>query len=1086
MKFRGETLAAVALCGCLAVSSPAFAESSYEQAAKYNVDISGADLMTALPALSRQTGVVVLYPYQLAQVRSNPVKGLYTVPEVLQLMLQGTGFSGDVTAQGAVSISRQKRRCDTEGEVMLRDSKSTVSVMALLASLFSYPACAQSASAGGTQETAVESVVVTGSRVIADAANSPTPLTVVSVEQLQATTPSKVSDALNKLPIFQGSSSQRTAGNASQNGGGDFLNLRNFGAQRTLVLLDGMRFPASNAAGSVDVSTLPQMLMTRVDVVTGGASAVYGSDAVTGVVNFILDKNFEGVKYEANAGISDYGDGASYKAGVAAGTSLFGGRGHIEGSLQYYHADGVYKKNRPGGAANWSSYGAGTAASPFTNIQQGRLNSLSFGGKISCTNCSVNGYQFIRDSVIGPFDPGVIPLPGGGVSIGGDGAYVHNTYGIAAQKQAEAFARFSYDLNEDTNFWVQGSATQANIFSWFFPSQFDSGRQTTRYFKNNPYLSAADQALLGNNGTFNTTGSNPNIFNMSKWLDNQPGRATNAVTRNLVVSTGLNGALGKYSWNFHYTHGESRASITGVNNGNNQFQRASTDVVVENGQLKCYNTTAAAIALYGNLYPGCVPMNPFGPTSITDAAFHYWSRNTNAALTNSLDDIAGSISGDVFDLPAGPVRVALSGEMRWIGYDIKSNAAPTALVNCTGLRLCGNPATQTLWDNNTIAAVSARQNVWEFALEGIIPVIKDVPLIQSFDVNLAGRFTEYSISGSVQTWKVGLDWHVNDDLRFRGTTSVDIRAPTLDDLYRPLTSVAAGYFDLLTNFGGQSTQSVTQGNSSLVPEVARTYTAGMVLTPRWIPGLTASVDFYQIRLSNAIGVVDGRNTQVQALCNNSGGTSPYCALYVRPIPFGQPGFNTPANYPTAVKAVNLNSALQSTEGMDYEISYNFQLADIDDSLPGGLNLRALLNVQPYVNTLAFPGSAVTRGTSAGGNTPNPKGHATFFADYTLGNWSVDVQWHWFSGVYKNTLPSSPQIYAEPRIPSFDTTDITIKKDFTFDNNSTAQLYFSVQNIANAVPPIATGNAGNPGSGIPVLAGEDVMGRYFTIGIRGNL
>src|SRR5689334_24299120 len=119
-RMRGETLAAVVLCGCLAAIRPAFAEPTYAQATKYNLHISGADLLTALPALSRQTGVVVLYPYALAQVRSNPVKGSYTVPEALQLMLQGTGFSGDVTAQGAVSISRQKRRCDTEGEdVML-------------------------------------------------------------------------------------------------------------------------------------------------------------------------------------------------------------------------------------------------------------------------------------------------------------------------------------------------------------------------------------------------------------------------------------------------------------------------------------------------------------------------------------------------------------------------------------------------------------------------------------------------------------------------------------------------------------------------------------------------------------------------------------------------------------------------------------------------------------------------------------------------------------------------------------------------------------------------------------------------------
>src|SRR5580692_4258994 len=131
MKLRGQSLAAVALCVCLAVSRPAFAESAYAQSTKYDVDISGADLTAALPALSRQTGVVVLYPYQLAQVRSNPVKGLYTVPEALQVMLQGTGFSGDVTARGAVSISPLRKHCETEGEVMLRDSKSSVSVIAL-------------------------------------------------------------------------------------------------------------------------------------------------------------------------------------------------------------------------------------------------------------------------------------------------------------------------------------------------------------------------------------------------------------------------------------------------------------------------------------------------------------------------------------------------------------------------------------------------------------------------------------------------------------------------------------------------------------------------------------------------------------------------------------------------------------------------------------------------------------------------------------------------------------------------------------------------------------------------------------------
>ena len=184
--------------------------------------------------------------------------------------------------------------------------------------------------AAHAQQTAqnTESVTVTGSRIISDITLSPTPITAVSAEQLQATTPTDIPDALNKLPVFIGGRTPRTQDNGSKNNGGNVLSLRNFGTQRTLVLLDGHRVPASNQDGTVDVDTLPQMLMSRVDVVTGGASAVYGSDAVAGVVNFILDKKFEGFKYNLNAGISKYGDGASEQLGIAWGTGLFGDRGH--------------------------------------------------------------------------------------------------------------------------------------------------------------------------------------------------------------------------------------------------------------------------------------------------------------------------------------------------------------------------------------------------------------------------------------------------------------------------------------------------------------------------------------------------------------------------------------------------------------------------------------------------------------------------------------------------------------------------------------------------------------------------------------
>src|SRR5260221_10061874 len=192
-----------------------------------------------------------------------------------------------------------------------------------------------------------DTIVDKGSRVISDAANSPTPLTMVSAEQLRATTPTNLPDGLNKLPIFQGSQQIRRAGDGSVNFASNVLNLRNFGVQRTLILLDGHRAPPSNADGTVDIDTLPQMLVSRVDIVTGGASAVYGSDAVTGVVNFVLDKKFTGLKIDTNAGISNYGDSMGYKFALAAGGDLFGGRGHLEGSMEYRHRDGINTFDRP-------------------------------------------------------------------------------------------------------------------------------------------------------------------------------------------------------------------------------------------------------------------------------------------------------------------------------------------------------------------------------------------------------------------------------------------------------------------------------------------------------------------------------------------------------------------------------------------------------------------------------------------------------------------------------------------------------------------------------------------------------------------
>ncbi len=961
-----------------------------------------------------------------------------------------------------------------------------------LALMCSQAAWAQ-AQSGSTGQ--VESVVVTGSRVISDIANSPTPLTVVSTQQLLTTTPTNIADGLNKLPVFQNSGSNRSLSSGGGNSSGDFLNLRNFGPQRTLVLLDGMRLPAANQGGSVDVSTLPQTLMSRVDVVTGGGSAVYGSDAVTGVVNFILNKNFNGVKYEANAGLSEYGDGFKYKVNAAAGMDVFGGRGHIEGSIEYRHGDGVLQSARPIFAAGLGSYNTGnTPANPVTNILRAGQTVSTFSGKITCSNCSVDGYEFGQPGVPTPVNLGYIPAGQNAIASGGNGAAVTSESIYGATRNASAFGRFSYNINDDTTFFTQVSLTQATEFNYFFPSQQEPSRQTVTYYKNNPFLPAATQLLLGDNSATdpNWATDGTNTFRVSEWYQ-KPSRYrnTNNVTRNIVSTTGLNGVVfGDFAWNAHYTHGETRLSTTGINNGNNQFHDAAQDAVIDptTHNIVCYNSTAAAIAQYGDLYPGCIPINTFGNNVTTDAQYYYWSRNTHFAETNIMDDLAADISGNVFDLPAGPVKVALAGEMRWLDYTIDSNASPTAVVNCTGLRLCGNAAgtgpvdqstvTQTLWDNNTLPSTHASENVWEFSGEVGVPILKGLPLVQSFNADLAGRYTNYSISGSVETWKVGLDWHVNDSVRFRGTTSIDIRAPTLNDLYQPQTSASGPFLDPLTQFNPGGIQTLSGGNPDLKPEVSRTYTGGIVLTPTWIPGLTVSADYYQIRLKNAITNISGSNTAIANLCIASGGTSPFCSLYVRPFPYTN---TTPANYPTLLKSQLLNAALNQTEGEDYEIDYGFDMADVLSDLSGTVNLRALLNVAPVNTTSSFPGAPFT-------HTTQPKGHATLFANYTLGNWSVNAQWHWFSGGSNvGTFGAGRTYYAQDRYDSFSTTDFTLTRLITLSGDTAVSAYFNVQNAFDSVPPYTVGSSGNPGSifgGIP--QGEDVMGRYFTIGVRGDL
>jgi iron complex outermembrane receptor protein len=969
------------------------------------------------------------------------------------------------------------------------------------------------------QATNVETVTVTGSRVISDAANSPTPLTVVSTDDLKAMTPTSLPDGLNKLPVFQGSQMVGRPGDGSHNYSSSTLNLRNFGAQRTLVLMDGHRLTPSNDDGTVDVDTIPQMLISRVDVVTGGASAVYGSDAVTGVVNFVLDKKFTGVKADINTGISTYADAMSYNLSAAAGTDLFGGRGHFETAVEWRHRDPVNQSSRPYGPtilqASDGEAGTGTAANPFNRIANARRPNSTFGGLVqACVPAcpAANMMQFNNGGALAPFFPGISgatdangnPTTGtGNFNSGGDGAY--NPYGqvFNGYHQGALFSRFSYDLADNVTWYVQGTASEAFSLGWYFPQKIQPGsNQAAIFYKNNPFLSPAVQAQLGNNGTnpiqLGTTQAG-NTFQLGEFLVGNGQteiNATGSVNRVLSMRTGLDGTMmnGRFAWNLFYTHGENRLAVDLINNQNLQHMYASEDAVLTpSGTVACYAATQVATAAR---YADCVPINPFGANSVTQQAFKYDFQTTNFHETNILDNVGGGISGKILDGWAGPITAALSGEARFNSYDINSSTPSSTFVDCTGLRIC-NPALPS-WSQPIIQGVHASQNVWEFAAEAEVPVIRDVALIKAFDLNLAGRYTDYSVSGSVQTWKVGFNWNMLDSLRFRGTTSIDIRAPTLDDLYRPPTLVQNVFNGDLhipdPNKPGQflsyTTTFSSQGNPNLVPEVARTYTVGAVWTPEFVPGLTVSLDYFRIHLANAIGSI-GPSSTIQTLCEASGGTSIYCQNYQRPLPFSD---HTPANQTTKIFTFNLNTASVSTEGWDFEANYGWDMADIVEGWAGSWTGRLLATYQPVINKqVLIPGQPFSRSVDS-------STRITWSLNYALNDWSFGLQDEWVSGFSlaggpvlpagSALAPAGLNNWVNPHVNSWNQVDLNVTRNFTMAGSDMA-AYFVVQNALNALPMyVPNGTIGQiyptAQTGLSGYSIQSPMGRYFTIGLRANL
>lgn len=918
------------------------------------------------------------------------------------------------------------------------------------------PAPADAAAPAPDAQAAVPEIIVTGSRLLKSGAASPTPLTTVTTESLSAAAPAgTISDALNNLPVFSGSRNQfsnpgaNATGVQGGNGSANVLNLRNLGATRTLVLFDGHRVPPTLFNSSVDVDVIPQELIQSVDVVTGGVSAVYGSDAVSGVVNYVLNRRFHGFRAHAEAGISQRGDGATRDVGGAFGFDV-GARGHFEGSVQHREYDGILSRAYDRDWDNLAAMqGAGTATNPYYLATNVRLSNSTFGGYVSKGGLAgaATGLQFNAAGQLVAFDKGTA-TGSSCCQVGGDGAY-QNASMAAASVGTQAFGRFDYELTDTIHAYVQGAVNVKKSTSYTGWTQFSG----LTFSSDNAFLSDQAKAALAGAGT----------FNMNEIWQAAPRVQAISRTEQYYANAGIDGTLGGFKWNATYTHGFSRLNTQVNNLPNLQRLSAALDAVVgPNGQIVCQ------ASLTNSAYAGCVPLNLFGTGAASQSAINYVMGSASTVIHTIMDAADASISGDVFDTWAGPVSVAVSGEWRRQRFNMASSVLPTDYVDCTGLRYnctaTTNPYSTTFPSSGTVA-----QSVKEAAIEVEVPLLKDSALGRSLSINGAARYTSYSTSGNYTTWKVGGVWEVLGGLfKLRGTVSRDIRAPTLYDLYQPTSVVYGNYTDTTkTPAVTAYLPSVNVGNPNLTAEVGNTHTVGVVFKPA--RQFTLTVDYYHTTISNAITTLQGFNANVQAGCTSSGTN---CDLIARDA-----NGNATAYY---IKPYNI--ARVRTYGWDGEASWTTSIADRP------LNLRALVNYQPHIY-YEQPGAATIDQGGAGwgpnGLMPSPSLTIAAFASFKpTDHFTVDVFERYRnrfrrSGVYTQVFKDGYEY-----VPSFATTNLTL----TFDTGAAwkmtdSALYLSVTNLFDAKPPLSGYYSGTTSAGAAYEFSDDPTGRAFMVGFR---
>ncbi|MGN7998166.1 TonB-dependent receptor domain-containing protein [Sphingomonas sp. 22176] len=1000
------------------------------------------------------------------------------------------------------------------------------------------PAFAQDTAGSTTtqrEETAGQDIVVTGSRIASPNLTSVVPVTSVRGEEFFQSGQISIGDQLNQLPqlapTFSQSNSTRFLGTAGLN----LLDLRQLGSSRTLVLVNGRRHVASdilNSGVSVDTNTIPTDLIERVDIVTGGSSAVYGSDAIAGVVNFVLKDHFEGVQARAQSGVSTYGDAASQFVSLLAGKNFADGRGNIAVNAELAHQDQYFGSGRKyvadaPGFIQVVPTGDGTASNPerilYRDIRSaGYTNAgvVRFGGT-SALNCGTapNGVRYNCPYTF-TTDGNLVPLTGQRVGFGPTGSFLGgNGVTFREGNQFQLQPRLDrVNLNLVGHFTVSDAFEPFVEATWSHTTVYGSGssgpafisgstlgdtRETLRL--DNPYLTTQARDLITSqliaNGTAASSITNATPFAVREVMTGLGNRAEESFRDTYRAVAGFRGGFNdtfRYELSANYGEFQEKTRILG-NLNVQRFLLANDAARNASGQIVCRSQIDPAAA-YGYVdddavlardIAACTPINVMGG-NFTDAQRAYLLQNTTSVGKITQFDVNGFVSGDLhnlFSLPGGPIAFSIGGEYRRETNYYKQDA----LVE------------QGYTFYNAIPSfIAPAMSVKEAFGEVRIPLVKDIPLLRDVTLSAAGRVSDYNTkTGTVWSYNFGGEWSPIRDLRFRANYARAVRAPNLGELYTPSgQNYAPGFYDpcALDNIKGgtnpanrqkncaaagipagynfnysQSLEIKSGGNQNLTAEKSDSYTFGLAFQPHWVPGLSLTVDYYNIKVRQAISAIDAQT--IANFCYDlASGNSAYCSLFQRA---GASGTATEAPYQIiegSLLASSANFGLLRARGVDAELAYVHQIGNI-----GVANLKVNYSHVIQRDDFVDPNNPDYT-TRYRGNLGTPIDRFVLNASLKSGRITGGYRLRWigkqFVGDYTsyNSLNGEPP--ADPYYANYKYYPVVAYHDirFDFDVSSRFNLYVGMDNVADKHPPLDTTGLGG-GSGI-----YDVRGRYMYTGI----